>query len=129
MIDENIRQQFLDWVDSVLDRPIPPQVVAFNFNLYDAPATWDVQLIGAPSFDPANPDWACDELFDSGQPFFELPHLRNDESWEEGLARAIDLVREYLRTGRNAGRLRSAKGVGVGFVDGELEIVSGVHRT
>ena len=122
MSSDDIQKQFFAWVDSVLDQPIPAAVVAFNFNLYEAPFTWDVQLVGAPSFDAANPDWACDDIFDSGRPFFGLRRAAG-ETWEQALETAIDLVRNYLRDGRDGDRLRAARGVGVGFVDGDLQLV------
>jgi hypothetical protein len=114
---------FAAWLDAALSRPMPPDVRAFNFNLYEGVrGTWDIELIGAPTFDPGDPDWACDENFSYPELFF----MRRDEvgdQWEQALAMAIDLVSTYLRGGNHRHVLRTALGVGVGFVDGELSIL------
>jgi len=119
----DLASAFAAWIDVALSRPIPAEVRAFNFNLYEGVArTWDMELIGTASFDPTDGDWACDSVFSHPELFF-MSHDDVGDQWEQGLAVAIDLVATYLRGGRHRHMLRDSLGVGVGFVDGDLTIL------
>lgn len=114
---------FETWLDGVLaNRQLPDGVVALNVNIYDgANDTYDVELIGAPAFDENDDDWACEELFTSD--ILSLPVTPETEDWEEGLAHIIGMVRQYLQTGRFRGMLEGFEAVGVGHVNGAIEVV------
>ena len=110
------------WLDDALLAAADTSAQAFNFNLYQAAETWDVELIGADEFDDASPDLACDPVFSYPELFF-IPQSLVGVQWEKGLATALDLVILYIRGGRQRDVLRSSIAVGVGFVDGDLTIV------
>jgi hypothetical protein len=97
--------------------------VAFSFNLYEMSSGIDMDLAGSGSYDEADREWACQEIFAARDPVFEVsgdPSL----GWQDGLALARDLVTEYLAGNSNGSkRLRRARAVAVGFVDGDLERV------
>lgn len=114
---------FETWLDGVLaSRQLPGGVVALNFNIYDgANDTYDVELIGAPAFDESDDDWACEELFTSD--ILSLPVTPETEDWEEGLAHIIGMVRRYLQAGRFRHMLEGFEAVGVGHVNGAIEVV------
>ena len=115
---------FARWVDSICKREIPPEAVAFSFNLAETSDSFVIDLIGAPRFDALDQDWACDDVFRVPDAHFELPYGDVGRQWEPVLALAIALVRQYLGDATNAGeRLRMSQAVGVGFVDGDLEVV------
>jgi hypothetical protein len=123
-VTEALYGRFAEWVDRACSRQIPPEALAFSFNLAETSDAFVMELIGSPRFDPSNPDWACDEVFEVRDPEFELPHSEVGREWEPVLQLGVTMVRRYLQDEGNAGlRLREAKGVGVGFVDGDLEIV------
>ena len=46
-----------------------------------------------------------------------------EAEWEEILTDAINALKEYLQNGKHADTLKAKAGVGVGFVDGDLEIL------
>ncbi len=112
-----------DWLDNVLNRDIPENVVAFCFNLYDdGDEMWSMELIGAGQFDPEDDDWACDEITDfdtRAVPF----SWKETAEWDEVLAEMGAVLKEYLSNGKNADILKSGAGVGIGFVDGDIEIL------
>lgn len=109
------------WIDSILEKPLPEEIVAVAFNLYeDEGNRWSVELVGCGGFDAEDSDWACDEVFDiRDNPL----SWAQDATWEVILREVADAVREYLRTGKYCERLKSCMGVGVGFVDGDLTVV------
>ena len=116
---------FAAWLDAALGAgPLPEEIVAFNFNLYESsedaePPLFDVQLIGAPSYDADDPDWACDEIYSTGENLFTL----SAEDWEACLADVIGLVEQYLSDGQYADLFHAKQALTVGFVDGDLEVV------
>lgn len=112
-----------DWIDSILNTDIPDDVKAFCFNLYEeGNGSWSMELVCVGRFDPEDEDWPCDEVTDFGS--------RNNSykwemevSWKEALAYAVKELKTYLKSGKYAELLKSKNGVGVGFVDGNIEII------
>lgn len=121
-MNDQVAREFNDWVDRVLSQH-PLDVAAYNFNLYEHDRAFAIQLIGAARFDSDDPSWACDEVFSSGEDLFEVPREVAGTDWQNGLAAAKQLIENYVRLGARSERLRVARGVGVGFVDGDLDIV------
>ena len=115
--------EFNSWADRILLEHAGTPVAAYNFNLYEHEQEFVIQLIGAKSFDRSDSDWACDEVFSSGEDLFELPRSVVGGDWQDSLRGAKSLVERYLETGRQAPRLKASHAVGIGFVDGDLELV------
>jgi len=116
-------QALADWIDAVLVAQLPDGIAAFHFNLYEG-IEFELQLIGAPTYLADDDDWACDDIFMSDDPRFELPRSVVGETWERGLAAANDLLARYMSSDRaGAVRLRQSQAVSVGFVDGDLQLV------
>ena len=122
MINE-LLDEFYSWTDRILLEHADTPVAAYNFNLYEHEDAFAIQLIGANSFDRSDSDWACDEVFSSGEDLFELPRSIVSSDWPEGLRCAKDLVKKYLGDGKQAQRLKKSDAVGIGFVDGDLELL------
>jgi len=121
---EGLYAAFAEWADRACRSAVPREVVAFSFNLAETTDAFVMELIGAPSFDPDNPDWACDEAFHYREPMFRMPHADIGTRWEAALETGITLTRRYLQDTSHAGeRLREASAVAIGFVDGDLHIV------
>jgi hypothetical protein len=121
-----IELSFLDWVNAVLSGPIPPHTVAFNFNLYEVTDGAHMQLVGCSEFSEESNEWPFAETFSSGENVFELTSPSVDRSWQVSLAAAQRMIADYLKTGEKTSLLSSSKGVGVGFVDGDVHIVHAV---
>ena len=120
-IGELTYKAFEEWVDKSLSTELPEGIEAFCFNLYeDVGNNWSVEIIGASSFDENDEDWACDEIFDTRM----TPLVWNsDKSWEDILSSTTAILKDYLEKGKYAPLLRSKKGVGIGFVDGDLVLL------
>ena len=112
---------FNNWLDIVLSQKIPTDVLAFSFNLSEP---WSVEIVGTDRFDESDPDWACDEIFRPKQANFKIHGFPESIGWEQ----VLDFVRKALvnylsRPSAGSSILRNSKGIGLGFVDGDLEIV------
>ncbi|MFR5870103.1 MAG: hypothetical protein ACLUFF_07545, partial [Acutalibacteraceae bacterium] len=58
------KKDFFRWLDGICAAGLPGTIQAVNFNLYeDEHDAWSVEMIGAPSFEEDNDDWACEEVF------------------------------------------------------------------
>lgn len=101
------------------------EVAAYNFNLYQHDGSFAIQLIGATRFDSDDPSWPCDEAFSSGEDLFEIPHEIDGSDWQDGLATAKQLIMNYAHSGAQREKLKVAQGVGVGFVDGDIDLLLG----
>lgn len=117
--------QIEEWLNNVLEQEIPPETAAFCFNLYeDGSSSWSMELVGTEDFDanPDNSDWACEEVTDfdtRDNPF----SWEEDAEWDEVLEDVIVTLKQYLNNGLHADVLKAYAGVGVGFVDGDMEIL------
>jgi hypothetical protein len=117
IITEDSNSEFHIWLNSILDK-ITILPVAWNFNLFD---TSRILIVGTSEFDTENEDWACDEVFSSinENPAFILP----EKNWEDVLQDAINLIQNYLETGKYKNKLLDSYGVGCGYVQGSNTIV------
>lgn len=111
------------WLDKVLMQQIPETVVALNFNLYeDAENHKSMELVGTSRFDPDDADWACDEVFDFGtraHPFV----WQTDDPFDVALDKMTAAVKQYLAHGSHAHILKRYQGIGIGFIDGDIDIL------
>lgn len=112
-----------EWLDVVLETDIPAEVVAFGFNLYeDIDHDWSMELIGTSKFDVDDEDWLCNEVTDLDTRENPLRWHR-ETGWEEIPNDIVSALKEYLKNGKYADILKAKSGVGVGFVDGNIEIL------
>ena len=118
--------QFTAWLTDSLSQSIPDFVRAFSFNLYE-PAMVDgvafgIELIGSGEFDENDPDWPCDEVWEPETRGINIPVEYSGDIWEECLQKLKALVITKLDSPSMA-ELKTAQGVGIGFVDGDLEVI------
>ena len=120
-----MKRRFFTWVDEALSAQLPPSIQAFNFNLYEGHKRkeWHVQIGGAKSFSVEDDDWACDEVFTTGENIFVVKSKDAGKEWEEALKCFLALAKAYLEEGQHAALLKSKRGVGMGFVDGDLHLL------
>ena len=112
-----------NWLDSILKESIPENVIAFGFNLYeDEDNHWSIELVGTNRFDIEDEDWCCDEITDFGTRENSFT-WKQDTTWNKILEDVISYLKEYLNIGKYANVLKDKMGIGVGFVDGDLEII------
>ncbi|MFJ9502145.1 hypothetical protein [Brevibacillus centrosporus] len=115
---------FSNWLDQILEQDIPKGINAFNFNLYEASGeTYDIQLIGSDEFDENDSDWACTDYFSTEEDICSIKRSDDIQHWEQGLNYITMLVERYLKEGKFANSLKSASAIGIGFVDGDINIL------
>lgn len=112
-----------NWINQVLDKEIPDNIVAFCFNLYEeGDGEWSMELVGTDWFDEEDEDWACNEATDFGSRE-EMYTWKMNCEWNEALDYMVNELKQYLKDGKYAELLKSRVGIGVGFVDGNIEII------
>ena len=130
-MNTEIYNAFAEWLDNLLNQDMPEEIMAYNFNIYEEAdesgkdlLEYGVQLIASDEFSEDDDDWACSEIYSSEEDIFYIDHSdEKDADRDRGLDFICDLVKQYLNNGTYADKLNSVKGVGVGFVDGDIEIV------
>jgi len=120
---KGIRSDVFEWLDNVLGQEVSDDVIAFCFNLYDdGDCNWSMEVVGTERFDVEDSDWPCDEITHFGTR--ENPFAWNSSiGWEKVLKDMMSILLEYISNGKYANVLKSGSGVGVGFVDGDVEII------
>lgn len=116
-----MNKKFSAWLDGILENTYFEEVKAFNFNLYETEDEhkFDIQIIGSPVYDKNDSDWACEEIFTSGENVFRV----DAEDWITCLETSSELVQDYLRSGKFRNVLTKTLAVSVGFVDGDLSVL------
>jgi hypothetical protein len=123
-VDLETVEQIPQWLDRVVPRRLPKDVAGFSFNLTGASDYgYDLELVGTPSYDPNDSDWACDDIWTADPCRFDLSGDNPATDWEVALARVIALVKSYIEVGKGRAVLRAADAVGVGFTDGDLHVI------
>lgn len=120
---EEIYNGFAEWLDTLLENnDMPAETKAFNFNIYEEEdEVFSVQLIASDSFSPADDEWACCEIWSSEEElFFVSLSDENDKSRETFQKLVSDMILEYIGT---SGEVLGSVPVGIGFVDGDLNII------
>ncbi len=120
---------FIQWLtDASLDLPsenIPP---AFSFNLSE-PAfvngvKFSIEIIGASYFDASDEDWACDEIWQPKNRTLNIPITFSGENWEKCLSIMADMIQNLIDNNDSCIRnFKYSKGIGIGFVDGNLQLL------
>ncbi len=122
---EGFETKFEDWLEKAFEFDIPVEVAAFSFNLFEGGSDmFGIEIIGASEFDLKNEDWACEEIWEPSQRTLSIPIEYSGEDWQRCLEVMRNLVVKFLSTNKNSARkLKSRNGIGIGFVDGNLEII------
>lgn len=130
MIQTEIYEEFDKWLDTLLENnDMPENTRAFNFNLYDESddaydTAFGIQLIASDKFSEDDDDWACSEVWTSEEEVFYVDSSdETDKSRKNSQDCAKALISSYLEDGKYAHILRAAEAIGVGFVDGDIEIL------
>lgn len=112
---------FEKWINDISNQTLPSNIKAIIFHLYEHENdNWSLELAGTKSFDENDEDWACDEVFDTRK----NPLIWEQKaSWENILAHVADIVKKYLENGKYKEKLKAYQAIGVGFVDGDIEII------
>ena len=111
---------FSVWADSIFENDFPDNTIAINFNLYEESTadTYSVQIIGTEKFD--EDDWPCYDTYSSGE---DLYYWEEEGGWEQALETATESIERYLSEGTYSDKIKDYAGVGIGFVDGDVEII------
>lgn len=121
--------KFENWLDNLLENnDMPADTKAFNFNLYEESEgeyVYGVQIIASDRFDiDDDGDWACYEVWSSEENIFCVSAADEDDKSGQAFQKFISgIVVDYLENGKYKNILLNSKGIGIGFVDGEIDII------
>lgn len=121
--------KFENWLDNLLENnDMPADTKAFNFNLYEESEgeyVYGVQIIASDRFDiDDDGDWACYEVWSSEEDIFCVSAADEDDKSGQAFQKFISgIVVDYLENGKYKNILLNSKGIGIGFVDGEIDII------
>lgn len=120
-------EELQSWLASALAADVPGTVIAFSFNLFaleSADARYGIELIGADNFYSNDSEWACDEAWVATPRSITIPRVFAKGSWEACLHNTKQLLTKMLNEASTpAAKLKEARAVAVGFVDGDLELI------
>ncbi|QNG49809.1 hypothetical protein [Sphingobium yanoikuyae] len=125
---DHFRDEYRAWLNAALAEDLPSDVEAFAFNLFEKTSDnsrYGIELIGASEFDPSDPDWPCSEIWEPSKGrASEIPLSFCNGSWEECLSQMTDLISAFLHEPSPLSqKLNSVRGIGIGFVDGDLRLL------
>lgn len=124
-----IYSEFENWLDNLLENnDMPADTKAFNFNLYEESEgeyVYGVQIIASDRFDADDDgDWACYEIWSSEEDIFCVSAADEDDKGLQAFMKFMtEIVCDYLENGKYKNILLDSKGIGIGFVDGEIDII------
>ncbi len=114
-------ENFENWLNDALTADIPDTAISLCFNIYeDGDNLWSVELVACDAFDPKDNDWASEEVFAGRETPFEW---EEETEWENVLENVLDWVKKYLDEGKHSKELKEYRGIGAGFVDGDVHIL------
>ena len=125
-MENEIYNAFADWLNSLLEKDMPENTKAYNFNLYEEEdETYGIQLIASDRFyENDGGEWACSEIYSSEEDIFYIDHSdEKNANRQRGMEFICSLINEYLKNGKYSDKLKNSKAVGAGFVDGDIEIL------
>ena len=123
-IQMEVYSRFSKWLDNHLSSDLPNNVIAVNFNLYEGvEKNYNIEFVGCGTFDADDEDWVCNEVFTTREDLFCVYRADDISNWQQGLIFITALVKKYLEEGTHANKLKKYAAVGIGFVDGNIEIL------
>lgn len=112
-----------NWIDSVLSENDFIGIKSINFNLYEGEGTFHLQIIGSKKTPNEDEEWYCDNDFTTGENVFIINRSITGEEWKKGLEYFTKKIKQYIQNGKYKNKLTSMKAIGIGFVDGDIEII------
>jgi hypothetical protein len=123
MLIEKNENECSNWIDSVLSKNDFSNIRAINFNIYEGHGTFHLQIIGSIITPDEDDEWYCRDDFTTGENVLIIKRKVTGEKWEDGLEYFTNQVKQYIEKGKYKKILKTTKVVGIGFVDGDDEII------
>lgn len=118
---QNTFARLCEWMDKELERELPERSCGVYFSLTEGNEDgFDITMCFTKNFDKEDEEWACDVT----EEFGTFTVFTNGECrWEDILAWSCKYLKEYLQKGTRKEMLKSFAGIGVGFDEGDVEII------
>ena len=112
-----MKQELITWLTPHL-QALPAEAKSLCLNLYESEeeGEFDAQLVACAAYDREDPDWACEDIYSTGEELFGF----SSEDWEAALDSMLELMSEIVSDGILP---EAIEYVAAGFVDGDLEEV------
>lgn len=126
MSNITVDQRFHEWLETINKiEKIDKSIIAFNFGLFESEEGFTMYLNGSQTFDEDDEDWATNMDFEPKQKYFSFgSEFLKDKNWQDILNYSEHLVQTYIASEEfKTSVFAQAKGIAVGFDDGELTII------
>lgn len=123
---KSVDQRFHEWLDNInKTERIDKSIIAFNFGLFESEEGFTMYLNGSKIFDEDDDDWAANLDFEPKEKYFSFgTEFLKDKDWEDILKYSQNLIQTYIASEEfKTSIFAQAKGIAVGFDDGELTII------
>ena len=118
---DNTYERLEIWLDDILSKPLPENAEGLYFCLDEGTEDgFGIDMFFTSRFDANDDDWACDDIANPGD--FTVSTNGQCE-WEDILKFAKRLMKKYLREGNKRDVIKTLKGAGTGFADGDVDIL------
>lgn len=119
-----MRASIFAWLDRLsAQERLPDDIAGVLVGLFESNKGYALYLTGSRTFDEEDRDWSCNWDFEPRDKCLYLTdETLNDMKWDAFLAETICIIQEYLAE-KPESLLAQAKHVGVGFDEGDLEIL------
>ena len=118
-----MKTEIINWLQR-LEKEVgapPPEVIAFNFGLFESAKGYMIYIVGAFEYDEKDDDWACIELPQNPAAYLLFPNEMQSKSWENILDYSKNVLTELEKeSGFDKTILKNAIAITTGFDEGEL---------
>ena len=111
-----------NWIEAEVNHISSNEIIEICFNLYeDGNDEWSLEIVGTNSFDMRDADWACAEVYTTREHPYRWHQIT---TWDKVLQEVREELIAYLQCDtKQAKKLVSYQGIGLGFVDGDMQIL------
>ena len=117
-----IKEKIEHWLLQINDETVlPPDIVAFNFGLFESENEYCIYMIGSRFYDEFDDDWACDIDFEPNRKYLMLTSESiQNMSWEKILYEVKNVISSFITANACKLPLFVGKIITIGFDDGDL---------
>ena len=124
----DFERKFTSYLNDAFRDINEPNIKGYCFNLFEPAGIKNIkfglEIIGASEFNKNDSNWPCKEIWEPEQRQLMIPVSWSSEEYELCLERIKELINKKLKSQSFfVKNLKAAQGIGVGFVDGNLDVL------
>jgi len=101
--------------------PPPPEIIGYNFGLFELENGYSIYLIGAKKYSKYDDDWACNEDYSPKERYLKIPIEYDFEDYNDALITIKRTIEAVLSDGTmDETFIKKAEYITIGFDDSDL---------